>query len=120
MNFVIFLYYLSCTILTVTIGKLLNQPFPITHWLLLFLGVILGLIFQTSKSRAFFNGFLASFLVAITYTIAIYVQSPIMTQKFSKILNIQPVGLIFLIALLQGLLLGLSSLTGAWLRKILF
>ncbi len=120
MNIVIFLYYLGCTILTVTLGKLMNQLYPITHWLLLFLGVILGLVFSVPRRMAFFYGFLSSFLVAISYTVMIYTQSPIMTQKFAKLLGIQPVGLILIMAILQGLLLGFASLTGAWLRKVLY
>ncbi len=120
MNSVIFLYYLGSTILTLTLGKLLNSPYPITHWLLLFLGVILGLVFRTTRVKAFFYGFITSFIIALIYTLMIYVQSPLMTQKFAKLLGIQPTGLILIIAILQGLLLGLASLTGAWLRKILY
>lgn len=120
MNIVIFLYYLGSTILTITLGKLMNQPYPITHWLLLFLGVILGLVFSTSKRMAFFYGFLSSFSISLFYTVYTYAQSPLMTQKFAKLLNIQPVGLILIMAILQGLLLGFASLTGAWLRKVLY
>lgn len=120
MNIVIFLYYLGSTILTITLGKLMNQPFPITHWLILFLGVILGLVFPIQRKIAFFYGFLSAFLVAFIYTLIIYVQSPLMTQKFAKLLSIQPVGLILIMAIIQGLLLGFASITGAWLRKVLF
>ncbi len=120
MNIVIFLYYLGCTILTVTLGKLMNQPYPITHWLLLFLGVILGLVFNAPRRIAFFYGFLSSVVVSLAYIVYTYSQSPIMTQKFAKLLNIQPVGLILIMAILQGLLLGFASLTGAWLRKVLY
>lgn len=120
MNWVIFLYYLGCTILTLVAGKLLNQPYPITHWLLLFSGFVLGVVFRTSKSIAFFYGFLSAFFIALIYTLTIYIQSPMMTQKMAKLLNIQPVGLIFIMAILQGLLLGFASLTGAWLRKVLY
>ncbi len=120
MSIVIFLYYLGCTILTVTLGKLINFPYPVTHWLLLFLGLILGLVLKSSRRLAFFYGFLSSLLVSLIYTLTIYVQSPLMTQKFAKLLGIEPVGLILLMVILQGLLLGLASMTGAWLRKALY
>lgn len=119
MNIVIFLYYLGCTILIIMLGKFFNQPVPETHWLILFLGVILGIVFKVPRRQAFLYGFICGFSVALVYILSTYIQSPIMTQKIAKLFGIQPVGLILIMALLQGFLLGLAAFTGAWLRKIL-
>lgn len=120
MNTVVFLYYLGSNIIVITLAKIINPSYPITHWLLLFLGVILGLVFSIQRRTAFFYGFLSSFLIALIYTVYVYTKSPIMMQKFAKLLSIQPVGLILIMAILQGLLLGLAAFTGAWLRKVLY
>jgi len=70
MNIVIFLYYLGCTILIIMLGKFLNQPVPETHWLILFLGVILGIVFKVPRRQAFLYGFICGFSVALVYILS--------------------------------------------------
>lgn len=120
----ILLYYSVSYAIVVILAKIPSMPYPMSYWLTLPLGLLLGFLFRKYTVQkpfaAFLYGFSSAFLLAFFYTVFTYAQSPIMLERFAKLFNnIPPTFLILLMAILKGLLFALAALTGNYLAQIL-